>query len=74
MIISSNSPGRAWKTSARISLAVLQLDDLEICRQPGLAEFRPSFPGPPHEYASSVLWAPGTFASPFLPFAGACSL
>jgi hypothetical protein len=33
-----------------------------------------SLPGPPREYASSVLWAPGIFASAFLPLAGARSL
>ena len=31
-------------------------------------------PGPPREYASCVLRAPGIFASAFLPLAGACSL
>jgi len=71
-IITSTSPGRAWKTSARISLAVSRLLGPAYHR-PGLDRLCLPLPGPPHEYASSVLWAPGVFASAFAIRPLACS-
>jgi hypothetical protein len=57
---------------ATVSLGSLQLHGPAYHR-PGL-DLPPLPPGPPHEYASSVLCAPGVFASAFLPLAGAGSL
>jgi hypothetical protein len=70
--IMSLNPRAGRGTPPPVHLGHLQLKNPAADRPPGLDRHK-SPTGPPHEYASCVLRAPGIFASAFLPLDGACS-